>query len=54
MKAMILGAENPIAAPKIARTRWLRAFADPATNESPATTSPRIEARGRITVMSFI
>lgn len=48
MNETIAGAPKPMAAPKIASVRCWRAFAEPATNDRPAKTRPRIAASGRI------
>ncbi len=49
----MLGAPKPIAAPIMAKVRWARAFAEPATNEIAAMTNPIIETKGKIVPISF-
>ena len=52
MKAMILGAPNPIMAPMIAMKRCDLALAFPKAKLMPAHARPSMEARGKMVLMS--
>jgi hypothetical protein len=54
IKAMMLGAPKPTAAPMSAKIKWDRAFWEPAKNDKAAKINPRIPTRGNMTVMSFV
>lgn len=53
MKAIMLGAPNPIQAPIIASHKWLRAFGLPVKKLKADATNPNTAAKGRITLISL-